>query len=88
MTVENLSRKTKKKKTKSAPLMDFEGVMRAAANINSLADAADVFKDVTKQAVYQQTPLEKKLSEATSNQNWNAGGGGNNNIMYIKVGTG
>ena len=58
--------------------MDFEGVMRAAANINSLADAADVFKDVTKQAVYQQTPLEKKLSEATSNQNWNV----SNTIKY------
>ena len=52
--------------------------MDQAANINSLADAADVFKDVTKQAVYQQTPLEKKLSEATSNQNWNV----SNTIKY------
>ncbi len=58
--------------------MDFENVLKAAANINSWSDAADVFKDATKAAVYQQTPLEKKLEEATSNQNWNV----SNTIKY------
>lgn len=57
----------------------MEQILAAAKNVNSLADVMDIAKDVAKEVAYQQTPLEKMLSEATSNANWNV----SNTIKYI-----
>ncbi len=51
----------------------MENIISAMSNVNSLADVGDLMKDTTKTMVYNQTPLEKDLAEATSNANWNVG---------------
>ncbi|CAD7971088.1 unnamed protein product [Amoebophrya sp. A25] len=49
----------------------MDGIIQGLKGIKSIQDVVDVVKDVATEVAYDQTPLEKNLSEATSNANWN-----------------
>ncbi|CAD7970960.1 unnamed protein product [Amoebophrya sp. A120] len=49
----------------------MQDLIAGLKGIKSIQDVVDVVKDVAEEVAYDKTPLEKKLHEATSNQNWN-----------------